>query len=46
MVGLSHRVLVMHKGRVAAELTGEEIVEQRIIAAAFGDFSSGSAGSD
>jgi rhamnose transport system ATP-binding protein len=46
VVGLSHRVLVMLKGRVAAELTGEEIVEQRIIAAAFGDFSSGSAGSD
>jgi ABC-type sugar transport system ATPase subunit len=36
IIGLSHRVLVMHRGRVAAELQGECISEQAIVTAAFG----------
>jgi simple sugar transport system ATP-binding protein/ribose transport system ATP-binding protein len=34
LIGLSHRVLVMRRGCVAAELTGDEITEERILTAA------------
>jgi ribose transport system ATP-binding protein len=37
IVGLAHRVLVMRRGRLVAELRGEEIAEPAILAAAFGD---------
>lgn len=37
IIGLAHRVLVMHQGRVAAELAGEHLTEQRIVHAAFGE---------
>lgn len=36
LVGLSDRVLVLHDGHVAAELTGEEITEERIVGAMVG----------
>lgn len=36
ILGLAHRVLVMRGGRVAAELTGGEVTEAAILAAAFG----------
>jgi rhamnose transport system ATP-binding protein len=36
VLGLAHRVLVMRQGRVAAELTGEQLTEAAILAAAFG----------
>jgi simple sugar transport system ATP-binding protein/ribose transport system ATP-binding protein len=36
ILGLAHRVLVMRQGRVAAELTGEQLTEAAILAAAFG----------
>jgi simple sugar transport system ATP-binding protein/ribose transport system ATP-binding protein len=37
IVGLAHRVLVMRRGRIAAELRGGEIAEGPILAAAFAD---------
>jgi rhamnose transport system ATP-binding protein len=37
VVGLSHRVLVMRRGRLVAELEGEAISESAILAAAFAD---------
>jgi simple sugar transport system ATP-binding protein/ribose transport system ATP-binding protein len=37
VVGLAHRVLVMRRGRIAAELAGGEIAEGPILAAAFAD---------
>jgi simple sugar transport system ATP-binding protein/ribose transport system ATP-binding protein len=37
IVGLAHRVLVMRRGRIAAELTGDAIAESPILAAAFAD---------
>jgi simple sugar transport system ATP-binding protein/ribose transport system ATP-binding protein len=37
VIGLSHRVLVMRRGRITAELEGEAITEPAILAAAFGD---------
>jgi rhamnose transport system ATP-binding protein len=37
ILGLAHRVLVMRRGRVAAELVGDEISEPTILAAAFAD---------
>ncbi len=36
MLGLAHRVLVMRGGRVAAELTGDDVTEAAILGAAFG----------
>ena len=36
VLGLAHRVLVMRQGRVAAELTGEQLTEAAILAAALG----------
>jgi ABC-type sugar transport system ATPase subunit len=35
ILGLSHRVVVMRAGRVTAELSGEQITEERILRAAF-----------
>ena len=37
LLGLAHRVLVMRRGRVVAELEGDEISEAAMLAAAFGD---------
>jgi simple sugar transport system ATP-binding protein/ribose transport system ATP-binding protein len=34
LIGLSHRVLVMHRGRLSDELTGADICEERILTAA------------
>ncbi|HTZ92362.1 MAG TPA: sugar ABC transporter ATP-binding protein [Streptosporangiaceae bacterium] len=36
ILGLAHRVLVMRQGRIAAELSGEQLTEAAILAAAFG----------
>jgi ABC-type sugar transport system ATPase subunit len=36
ILGLSHRVLVMRKGRIAAELSGDEATEHAVMEAAFG----------
>ena len=36
ILGLAHRVLVMRQGRIAAELTGEQLTEAAILGAAFG----------
>jgi len=35
VIGLSHRVLVMRRGRVVSELAGDDITESNILAAAF-----------
>jgi ribose transport system ATP-binding protein len=35
LVGLARRILVMHQGRLSAELTGPEMTEERILSAAF-----------
>jgi rhamnose transport system ATP-binding protein len=35
VLGLAHRVLVMRHGRISAELTGENINEEAVLAAAF-----------
>jgi simple sugar transport system ATP-binding protein/ribose transport system ATP-binding protein len=35
-LGLAHRVLVMRAGRIVAELTGDEMTEEAILAASFG----------
>jgi simple sugar transport system ATP-binding protein/ribose transport system ATP-binding protein len=37
VIGLSHRVLVMRRGRIVAELAGEQMTEGAILAAAFAD---------
>ena len=37
LIGLAHRVLVMRRGRIVAELQGEAITESAILAAAFAD---------
>jgi len=37
LIGLSHRVMVMRRGRVAAELTGAGITEEAILTAALTD---------
>ena len=37
IIGLANRVLVMRRGRMVAELEGEQITENRILAAAFAD---------
>jgi len=36
IIGLSDRILVLHEGKVAGELSGEEASEQNIMALAFG----------
>jgi simple sugar transport system ATP-binding protein/ribose transport system ATP-binding protein len=43
IIGLAHRVLVMRLGRIASELSGKEITESAILAAAFADQSAGGA---
>ena len=40
VLGLAHRVLVMRGGRVVAELAGDAITEEAILAASFGRVSS------
>jgi len=35
LTGMAHRILVMHQGRVSAELSGPEMTEERILSAAF-----------
>ena len=37
ILGLSHRVLVMRRGRIVAELEGDAMTEPAILAAAFAD---------
>ncbi len=37
ILGLSHRVVVMRRGRTVAELAGPEMTEAAILAAAFSD---------
>ncbi len=37
ILGLSHRVLVMSRGRIVTELRGEDVTESAILAAAFSD---------
>jgi ABC-type sugar transport system ATPase subunit len=41
ILGLSHRVLVMRRGRIVAELTGDAMTEGAVLAAAFADEPSG-----
>ena len=36
ILGLAHRVVVMRQGRLVAELAGEQMTEEAILAAAFG----------
>ena len=36
IIGLAHRVLVMRMGQIAAELSGDQVTEAAILAAAFG----------
>ena len=36
ILGLAHRVLVMRAGRIVAELSGDQMTEEAIMAAAFG----------
>jgi simple sugar transport system ATP-binding protein/ribose transport system ATP-binding protein len=43
ILGLAHRVLVMRRGRIVAELEGEAMTESAILAAAFADPSAGGA---
>ena len=40
VLGLAHRVLVLRGGRVVAELAGDAITEEAILAASFGRVSS------
>jgi simple sugar transport system ATP-binding protein/ribose transport system ATP-binding protein len=37
VIGLSHRVLVMRRGRIVRELEGCEVTEAAILGAAFGE---------
>jgi ABC-type sugar transport system ATPase subunit len=43
ILGLSHRVLVMRRGRIVAELAGGEMSEGAVLAAAFADDPAGRA---
>ena len=43
VLGLSHRVLVMRRGRIVAELEGDAMTEGAVLAAAFADEQSGRA---
>jgi simple sugar transport system ATP-binding protein/ribose transport system ATP-binding protein len=36
ILGLAHRVLVIRAGRIVAELTGDDMTEAKVLAAAFG----------
>ena len=36
VMGLAHRVLVVHRGRIVAEFAGDQIQEERILRASFG----------
>jgi simple sugar transport system ATP-binding protein/ribose transport system ATP-binding protein len=36
ILGLAHRVVVMRAGRVVAEISGEQVTEEAILAASFG----------
>jgi rhamnose transport system ATP-binding protein len=36
IIGLAHRVLMMRMGQIAAELSGDQVTEAAILAAAFG----------
>jgi ribose transport system ATP-binding protein len=37
LLGMSDRILVMHQGRITAELTREEATQERVLAAAMGE---------
>jgi ribose transport system ATP-binding protein len=37
LLGMSDRILVMHEGRITAELTREEATQERVLAAAMGE---------
>jgi ABC-type sugar transport system ATPase subunit len=37
LLGLAHRIVVMRAGRVVAELTGEDMTEERVLKAAFAE---------
>ncbi len=37
VLGLAHRILVIRGGRVVAELTGDDLTEEKVITAAFAD---------
>jgi len=37
VLGLAHRILVVRGGRIVAELTGDDMTEERVITAAFAD---------
>ena len=41
VIGLAHRVLVMRHGRIMTELTGDDIHEEAVLAAAFAETSAG-----
>jgi ABC-type sugar transport system ATPase subunit len=41
VLGLSHRVAVMRRGEIVAELSGSEVTEERVMSAAFGGQISG-----
>ena len=43
VLGLAHRVLVMRRGRIVAELAGDAMTEGAVLAAAFGDEPAGRA---
>jgi ABC-type sugar transport system ATPase subunit len=43
ILGLSHRVLVMRRGRIVAELAAGEMTESAVLAAAFADETPGRA---
>jgi ABC-type sugar transport system ATPase subunit len=36
ILGLAHRILVMRAGRIVAELSGDRLTEEAILAASFG----------
>ena len=44
LIGLSHRVLVMRRGRIVGELLGDEVTEERIVRFAMGVERSGTHG--
>jgi ABC-type sugar transport system ATPase subunit len=37
LIGLAHRVLVMRRAQIVAELAGEQVTESAILAAAFSE---------
>ena len=40
VLGLAHRVIVMRHGRIITELSGDDMNEQAVLAAAFAETSS------